>query len=168
MFLHETDSSEWMFSSQLWSWVKNSLPPNPKRTYLALYIQICSQVQNFAELVPESWLALAILAKALQKHYVNTFTPAGGENAACGCMARSCCASAACCNFLSLDLYLAPSWTTADCFPPRGKVLWITFQSLMGGCPQGNFCGTMNVPPAVPLHSFCCCSRCEVIQGCLN
>lgn len=165
MFLNGTDSTEWMFSSQLWHWVKNSLPPKPKRTCLALCIQICSQVQNFAELVQESWLALARLAKALQKYYINTFAPVEGENAACGCMARSCCTSAAHCNFLSSDLYLAPSWKTADCFLPRGKVLWITFQSLLGDCPQDDFRGAMNVPPAVPLHSFCCCSRCEVIQG---
>lgn len=82
MFLNGTESSEWMLSSQLRGWLKHSLPPKTRRMYLALCIQICSQVQNFEKLVQESWLALAILAKTLQKHYVNIFTPVGGEDAA--------------------------------------------------------------------------------------
>lgn len=159
MFLDGTDRSKWKFSSQLWSWVKKSLPLNPM--HLRLCIQICLRVQNFVERVQESWLGLAILAKALQKHYVNTFT-AGGENASCGCMARSCCISAAHCNFFLLDLYLSPSWKTPDHFLPRTEVL-------LGDYPQGSFHGAMNVPPAVLVHSFFCCrSRCEVMQGCLT
>lgn len=67
--------------------MKKSLPLNPM--HLGLCIPICLQVQNFVELVQESWLALAILAKALQKHYVNTLTPPLGDNATSGCMARS-------------------------------------------------------------------------------
>lgn len=51
------------------------------------------------------------------------------------------------CNFLSSDLYLSPSWKTPDHFPPRAKVL-------LGDYAQGNFHGTMNVPPGVLVHSF--------------
>lgn len=124
MFLDGTDRSKWMLLSQLWDWMEKSLPLNPM--CLGLCIQICLQVQNFVELVQKSWLVLAIPAKALQKHYVNTLSPAGGENAACGYVARSCCISAAHCNFLSSDLYLSPSWKTLDHFPPRIKSCWET------------------------------------------
>lgn len=163
MFLNGTESSEWMFSSQLWGWLKHSLPPETRRMYLALCIQICSQVQNFEKLVQESWLALAILAKTPQKHYANTFTPVGGEDAAVVAWPEAA-ARQLLTVISSRDLYLAPSWKTADHFPPRDKVLWVAFQSLLGDCPQGNFHGVMNVPPAMPLCSFCCCSRCEVMH----
>lgn len=156
--MEQTGPSECSHHSSGVEW--KGLPLNPM--HLGLCIQICSQVQTFVKLVQESWLALVILVKALQKHYVNTLTPARGENAACGCMARSCCVSAAHCNFLSSDLYLSPSWKTPDCFPPRAKVL-------LGDYPQGNFHEAMNVPPGVLVHSFFCfCSRCEAVQGCLT
>lgn len=158
MFLDGTDPSG---CSHHGSWVEwKSLPLTAM--HLGLCIQICSQVQHFVELVQESWLALAILAKALQRRYVNTLTPAVGERAACGCMARSCCVSAAHCNFLSSDLYLSPSWKTREHFPPRAKVV-------LGDYPQGNLHGTMNVPPGVLAHSFFYCrSGCEVMHGCLT
>lgn len=124
------------------------LPPNPRRTYLGVCTRICSQVQNSAELVQESWLVLAILAKALQRHYVNTLAPAGGENAACGCAGRSCCASAACCYFLSSDLHLSPprdSWLLST----EGKVLWITYSHCWG-----------TVRSAIPAEQWTCHQLC--------
>lgn len=166
MFVKWAESSEWMFSSELWGWVERSTT-KPQKNVLRCLHTICSQVQNSAELVQESWLALAILAKALQRHYVNTLAPAGGENAACGCAAKSCCASAARCYFLS-QTFISHLLETADCFPPGGWSLADYLQSLLGDCPQCSFCRAMNVPPAVHLHSLCCCRRCEVIQGCLT
>lgn len=116
-----------MFLLQFWDWVDSRKTSQkkkrkPKGFYQLLCVQICSQAQNFAKLVQESWLILSNLTKAIQKHYINTFIPAEGENAAYGCMARSCYVSADRCNFPSLDLYFAPSWKTADHLAPTGKV----------------------------------------------
>lgn len=124
MFLYGTDSSQWMFSSQLRLRGKNILSPRKQGLNLVLCIKIRSYVQNFAKLVQESWLTLSKLTKAILEYYINTCIPSEGENAACGCMARSCFLSADGCNFPSSDLHFAPSWMTTEHFPPAGKVLW--------------------------------------------
>lgn len=133
---------------------KNILSPKKQGLSLVLCIKICSYVQNFAELVQESWLSK--LTKIIRECYINICIPSEGENAAMG--ARPEAASCQLMAVISLPqtfiLHLPESQLTT--FHQQVKCCGIMdyFPVPVGRLPQGNFHREINVLPAMILYSF--------------